>query len=76
MGAVRTQPGDLRRIGAGLAHLRLDLLGRVAERKRLRLGEAILQGEILCFRAAPRAAQRRNEIERRRWRPLVQHLKE
>ena len=48
----------------------------MAERKRLRLGQAILQREILRLGAAPRTAQRRNEIERRGRGPLVQHLEE
>jgi hypothetical protein len=57
-------PRDLRPLGAGLAHVRLDLLERVAEGEGLRLRQAVLQRQILALGAAPRAAQRRDEIER------------
>ena len=73
---VRQQALDVGRARSALAHVRRDLLGRAAEGEGLALGEAILQRQILALRAAPRAAQRRDEIEGRRLRALMQQLKE
>src|SRR5271170_405052 len=73
---MRNEPGDLRRAGARLAHVRLDLLSGMPESEGLRLGETVLQGQILRIGTTPRAAQGRDEIQRRGRRALMQHLKE
>src|SRR6266403_762218 len=73
---VNADPRDIRRIGAGLSAVRLDFLQRIAESERLRLGETILQCEVLTLGAAPGTAQRRDEIQRLGQGPLMQHLKE
>ena len=51
---VRTQPVDVRGVGAGLAHVRLDLFPRMAEGESLGLREAVLQRQVLTLGASPR----------------------
>ena len=65
MDAVRTDAGDFGRTRPALRISASTSVQGVAEGKGLGLGKAVLQRQILAFRAAPGAAQRRDEIERR-----------
>jgi hypothetical protein len=70
---MRGDSRDVGGAGTGLAHSGLDFSKWVSEGKGLRLGELILQREVLRLAGTPRTAQRRDEIKRRGRRTLVQH---
>jgi hypothetical protein len=73
---MRDEPRDVGGDRACLAHVGLGFLGRVSKGEGLGLSETISQRQVLSLGSAPRAAQGRDEIQRRRRRALMQHLKE